>query len=81
MGSNPYKKPDPAILMPLLSEYGTVPSQTVIIGDGLNDIMLAKNAGAVSCAHLNGLCVREKLRSLRPDYVYEDITDLRELFE
>lgn len=78
--SSPAKKPDKELLLPLLERYGAERTDTVVIGDGINDILLAKNSGTMSCALLNGLGDRARLLSLRPDYCCEDITELRELF-
>jgi phosphoglycolate phosphatase len=78
--SSEYKKPDPRLLRPLMERYGAEPQRTVVVGDGDNDILLAKNAGVLSCALLNGLGSRKKLLSLNPDYVCESITELKTLF-
>ena len=51
----PRRKPDPGLLIPLLEKYGVEKTATVIIGDGVNHILLAKNTGTLSCALLNGL--------------------------
>ena len=76
-----FRKPDPGLLIPLLKKYGVEKTETVVIGDGANDILLAKNTGALSCALLNGLGDRDMLLRLDPDYHCEDISELRELFE
>lgn len=73
-------KPNPGLLLPLLERYGVERTDTVVIGDGINDILLAKNAGALSCALLNGLGNRDDLLSLDPDYPCEDIRQLKRLF-
>jgi len=52
----------------------------VMIGDGVNDILLAQRAGAISCALLNGMSDREKLLRLAPDLVCESLADLKALF-
>jgi len=78
--SAPYKKPDPALLVLLAQKYSADIGRTVVIGDGLNDIKLAKNSNAISCALLNGLGIRDRLLELNPDYSCEDISELKELF-
>lgn len=74
------RKPDRELLIPFLERYGVQRTDTVVIGDGVNDILLAKNAGVLSCALLNGLGDRGRLLSLRPDYCCEEIAQLKELF-
>jgi phosphoglycolate phosphatase len=77
--SNEFMKPDPRLLLPLLGKFGAVPEETLVIGDGVNDILLARNAGVRSCAFLNGLGHREKLLRLGPDFTIEKMIDLEEI--
>ncbi len=78
--SRPYRKPDPRLLEPLLSQYGVSQERAVVVGDGINDVLLAKNAEAISCAFLNGLGSREDLLALHPDYACEHLSELITLF-
>jgi len=76
MDSFPYGKPHPRLIRFLLERYGTGPQETAVIGDGVNDILLAKQGGVMSCALLNGLGDRNRLLELQPDYALEDIREL-----
>lgn len=78
--STPFKKPDPRLLHRIMEKWGAVPARTVVIGDGPNDVLLAQNAGAISCAFLNGISSREKLLQLRPDMTCESLSELKALF-
>ncbi len=78
--STPYNKPDARLLLPLLDRFGVVRGQTVVIGDGVNDILLAKNTGAISCALLGGLSARATLLALKPDFPCNDIREMMGLF-
>jgi len=78
--STPYKKPDPRLLIPLIEKFGVENRNTVVIGDGVNDVMLAKNSGALSCTLLNGLTPRDVLGSLNPDFACEGLSELITLF-
>lgn len=78
--STPYIKPDARLAGVLLTRFDVRPERTVIIGDGVNDILLAKNAGLMSCAFLNGLTGRETLLRLNPDYICEDLPEITGLF-
>jgi len=78
--STPYKKPDPRLLIPLIEKLGVENNNTVVIGDGVNDVMLAKNSGVLSCALLNGLTPKDVLASLNPDYACEGLSELTTLF-
>ncbi len=76
--STPFKKPDPRVLQLIMERWLTAPERTVVIGDGPNDILLAKKAGAISCALLNGISAREKLLELSPDICCETLSNLKE---
>ncbi len=78
--SAPQAKPDPRLLIPWLGKFEARPDRTVVVGDGVNDVNFAKNAGVLSCALLNGLTDREELLVLEPDYCCENIGELQGLF-
>ena len=79
--STAYIKPDPRLFIPLLERVHAVYNDTVVVGDGVNDIMLAKNTGVLSCALLNGLTHRDILLALDPDYACEGLRKLIEIFD
>ncbi len=78
--STPYIKPDARLAGLLLTRFGARPDRTVIVGDGVNDILLAKHAGLLSCALLNGLTGRETLLNLKPDYSCEHLPEITRIF-
>jgi phosphoglycolate phosphatase len=77
--STPFKKPDPRLLQLVMGRWDATPEHTMVIGDGVNDILLARNAGALGCAFLNGITEREKLIALSPDLTCEKLSDLKTL--
>jgi phosphoglycolate phosphatase len=79
-GSTPYRKPDGHLVDYLLQKYNIKKERTVIIGDGMNDINLAKNSRILSCAYLNGLGKREALLAAKADYYCENISEIKEWF-
>jgi phosphoglycolate phosphatase len=78
--STPYQKPDRRLIDYLLNKYGRAKKNAVIIGDGVNDIAIAKNSGIMSCAYLNGLGKRQDLLSLQADYYCDDLLEINLLF-
>lgn len=78
--STSYMKPDARLADVILRRFQAHPDRTVVIGDGVNDILLAKNAGFLSCAYLNGLTGRETLLNLKPDDSYEHLYEITELY-
>ncbi|MDI9570624.1 MAG: HAD-IA family hydrolase [Pseudomonadota bacterium] len=77
---HPYLKPDARLVEHYLARYRIDREKTAIIGDGHNDILLAKNAGIVSCAFLNGLGERRHLLDLQPDVTCENLAELKDVF-
>jgi phosphoglycolate phosphatase len=76
-GSTPYKKPDPRLLNLVMGKWGVLSKRAVVVGDGINDLLLAREAGALSCAFLGGLTDRDKLISFAPDLICETLPDLK----
>ena len=76
----PYQKPDARLIDHLLHRYGVAKSRAVMIGDGINDILLAKNSGILSVACLHGLGKKEELVAAQADYYCKRITEINSLF-
>ena len=69
-------KPDPAGLRLLLSELGSAPEESVLVGDGETDIRSARNA-ALRCVAVSwGFRSREVLLSEGPDALADDPAQL-----
>ncbi|MHB8138292.1 MAG: HAD family hydrolase [Smithellaceae bacterium] len=79
--STPFQKPDQRVVEYLLTKYNADPKKTVIIGDGVNDIAVAKNAGIASCAYLNGLGNRNTLLKMEADFYCESLMEINTLFQ
>ncbi|MCK9275483.1 MAG: HAD-IA family hydrolase [Syntrophales bacterium] len=78
--SKSYAKPDERLLLPYLDRFSAGKRSTLVIGDGVNDILFARNARVLSCALLNGLGDRDELIAMNPDFYCEEMKDLRMLF-
>ena len=76
----PYLKPDARLVDHYLDHYHIPREKAAIVGDGHNDILLAKNAGIISCAFLNGLGERQRLLALQPDVTCENLAELKNIF-
>lgn len=76
-----FQKPDQRVVSYIIEKYNASLQKTVIIGDGVNDIAVAKNAGILSCAYLNGLGAREKLLAMGADYYCENLIEINALFQ
>lgn len=78
--SLPYSKPDRRVIDYLLEKYISKRESTVIVGDGINDIRVARNSGILSCACLNGLGNRNDLLNMKADYCCEDLLEMKSFF-
>lgn len=79
--STPFQKPDGRVISCLLEKYDVAPHKAVMIGDGCNDVAAARNAGTLSCVHLNGLGNREAMLKMGADVYVEHLTEIKSLFQ
>ena len=78
--STPFLKPDRRIIDSVLEKHPAERHRALIVGDGVNDIAVARNSGIMSCAFLNGLGRRDDLLKAKADYYCEDILEVNRLF-
>jgi phosphoglycolate phosphatase len=69
------KKPDPAGMQVLLSDFGAAPEQTMLVGDSEIDVLTARNAGTWSCCVSYGLG-SHRLAEFPPDLLLDSLTEL-----
>ena len=74
-------KPDPEGVLRMLGELGCAPAQAVMVGDAVNDIVCAQEAGVRAVAVTWGTKPERVQRLCRPDYVAHDWNDLRKILE
>lgn len=73
-------KPDPSMILRILSALDIAPERAVLVGDSTNDVRAAQAAGVKACAVGYGYGNREKIAALCPDYFCEKPEDLLALF-
>jgi len=74
------RKPDPAHLELALAGLSIDAVDVVVVGDSPNDIQAARALGAVSVGCTYGLVSPGIVRSAKPDYIIDDIKELKDLF-
>jgi len=79
-GNSPHLKPHPWALQYLMEKHRVEPSRTVMVGDGPNDILCARNAGTLCCAVGYGTTDAAVLRGMKPDFFCETFSELKSLF-
>jgi HAD superfamily hydrolase (TIGR01549 family) len=72
-------KPSACILDTIKPKVKIDRKRSLIVGDMAVDIMTGKNAGMKTCWVTYGLGKIEDIRSLKPDYIIEDLIELREI--
>jgi len=71
-------KPTAEPLLIICDELGVQPSETLMVGDTELDINCGKNAGALSCGVTYGYRTQENLKEYNPDYLIDDISELKD---
>jgi len=74
-------KPDPGMLLRILSAVQVPMEEAVLVGDSTNDVRAAQAAGIKSCAVGYGYGNREKVAALAPDWYCETPEELMGLFQ
>lgn len=77
--SFPEKKPNPMALNWLLEKYHLQPQQMLMVGDSMNDIKAAQNAGCASFALTYGYNHGAPISDSNPDFIADSIADLIEV--
>ena len=74
-------KPDPECINRILQEVQCDPDAVLMVGDTPTDVQTARNAGVAACAVLYGIGTRENLGRANPDFLIDDIRELKNLVE
>lgn len=75
----PHAKPEPDGLLMTLDHFGITPPEALMVGDGVMDILCAKNAGVPAVAAVWAEWAqrqRSTLEALSPDFILDDVRDL-----
>lgn len=71
-----FSKPHPQMLEELISEFGTRPAATLMIGDTIHDLQMARNAGVPALAVSYGAHPRQTLEAESPLLCADTVADL-----
>lgn len=75
-GDLPLQKPDPAPLLEIARRLQLSPAELVMIGDGPQDVLSARAAGARSVGVENGIADKARLHAARPDALVATLHEL-----
>ena len=72
-------KPSPEPLLLICKELEIDPIESLIVGDTEMDIQCGQNANVKTCAIIHGYRTEESILLHKPDYIVEDLNDLKAL--
>ncbi len=75
------KKPSPEAINHILKKLKVSSHKAIMVGDSEADIMGAKNAGISALAVTYGYRSKESLKGLNPDYLIDNLTELKTIIE
>ena len=75
------KKPDPKGLLLMMNKFNCPPEKTLMIGDSAIDIETGKHAGVITCGVTYGLGNLDSLTNSNPDYLIDNLSQLKSLFK
>ncbi|PDX93000.1 hypothetical protein COM78_20345 [Bacillus thuringiensis] len=75
------RKPYPDPMLKCADYLGVLPEEVISIGDHMNDILAANNAGMTSIGVTWGDCSKEKILSANPNYVVDSFSELISLLD
>lgn len=74
-------KPHPDGILKLVEQYDLAKEETVMIGDAIYDLQMAKSAGVAACGVTWGSHKREQLLMEEPTYLLEQADELLQLVD
>ncbi len=63
----------------IMEEMHSSPFSTLVVGDSVLDMKMARTAGCYTCAVAYGTCSAEKLRKQSPDRIIHRFEELAEI--
>lgn len=81
-GDGPFpRKPDPAGLLDLMAWAGTAPEDTLMVGDSMVDVDVARNAGVAICVAAYGFgAARGDLKLRGDEFIVHTATEIRRIW-
>jgi phosphoglycolate phosphatase len=77
----PKKKPDPLPLLHAAEYFNVSPTQSLMVGDSINDVSAARAAGFQVLCVSYGYNLGQDIRLAKPDYVVDSLADLVNIFQ
>jgi 2-phosphoglycolate phosphatase len=75
----PQRKPDPAMVHETARRLGVATSEVVMVGDGPQDVLAGRAAGAFTVGVRGGIQAYERLQAASPDTIIDTLAELPEV--
>lgn len=75
----PQRKPDPAMVHETARRMGVPTSEVVMVGDGPQDVLSGRAAGAYTVGVRGGIQAYERLQACNPDVIIDSLAELPEV--
>ncbi len=76
-----YLKPDPHYIIKCLKDFGIENERAIMVGDMYIDVQTGKNAKITTCAVTYGIGKREDFVKYNPDYIINDMIELKDIIK
>jgi 2-phosphoglycolate phosphatase len=75
-GDLPQSKPDPLPILHIASELGLEPAELAVVGDGAQDVLAGRAAGARTVGLTDSIQPSERIRAANPDVLLDSLEQL-----
>jgi len=75
------RKPSACPIIKVMKEFKVKQSETIIVGDSFLDIQTGINAGIFTCGVTCGIGKKEDILALKPDFVIDRISKLKDILQ
>jgi len=73
------RKPSACPVDALVEHFGVSKEEAIVVGDMDIDVQAGKASGVLTCAVTYGLGTRTELKKAKPDYIIDDISQLKDI--
>ena len=75
------RKPSPCPIIKVMGEFKVKPREAIIVGDSFLDIQTGINSGILTCGVTYGIGKKEDILALKPDFVIDRISKLKDILQ
>ncbi len=74
-------KPHPYMLEVIMSNLKVLPEETILVGDAIGDVIMAKNAKVTPIVVLTGQLNKQKAQELGVKYIVNNVTEIEQILK